>query len=96
MDLQNFKQVWELLVSNGLTGVLVGVFVFALVLLGKYSGWVKNGTWARIAAAFTALAVGGAEAGNVDANISSVLAVMVSGLLHELGEFLKDRKDKTG
>ena len=92
--MENVSQLWELLASNGLAGVLLGVGVFLLVYLGRFSGFVKDGKIARIAAAVSSLLVGGAAIGDVDSNVSSIVAILVSGLIHELSEFISEKRSK--
>ena len=90
--MENVSQLWELIASNGLAGVLLGVGVFLLVYLGRFSGFVKDGKIARISAALSALMVGGASVGDVDSNVSSIVAILVSGLIHELSEFISAKR----
>lgn len=90
----NVTELWEYLVSTGPAGLLLGLVVFLIVYLGKYTGFVKNGNVARTVAAFSGLAVGGAAIGDVDANVKSIIAILAGGLVHELGEFIKDKKEK--
>ena len=90
--MENVTQLWELLASNGLAGVLLGIGVFVLVYLGRFSGFVKDGKYARISAALSSVLIGGAAIGDVDANVSSIVAILVSGLIHELTEFIAAKR----
>ena len=90
--MESVEQLWELLASNGLEGLLLGLGVFVMVYLGRFSGFVKDGKYARIGAAVSSLLIGGASIGDVDANVSSIVAILVSGLVHELGEFIKAKR----
>ena len=92
--MENVTQLWETLASTGLQGVVLGFGVFLLVLFGRFSGFVKDGKWARVSAAVTALLVGGASVGDVQANMNSIVAILISCLIHQFGEFIKDKKAK--
>lgn len=90
--MENVKELWELLAANGLPGIVLGIGVFVIVYFGRFSGFVKNGAIARVAAAFTALMLGGAELGQVDNNVMSIVAILVSGLIHELKDYAESKK----
>lgn len=92
--MENVSQLWETLASTGLQGVVLGIGVFLLVLFGRFSGFVKDGKWARVSAAVSALLVGGASIGDVQANMNSIVAILISGFIHEISEFVKDKREE--
>ena len=92
--MENVKELWELLAINGLGGVVLGIGIFLIVVLGRYSGFVKDGNWARITAALSGLMLGGASLGAVDNNVTSIVGILVGGIIHELKE-MADKK-RTG
>lgn len=91
-NVNNVQGLWELLTANGLAGIVLGIGIFLIVLLGRYSGFVKNGNWARISAAISGLMLGGASLGAVDNNVTTIVGILVAGLVHELKDFIDKKK----
>lgn len=85
--LKEFGELMELLQGLGVPGLVIGVLVLVGVYLTTATGLTNTPNLRRIGVLVMSLLLGGAELGDVEANMTTVLAALLATGLHELFEW---------
>lgn len=82
----SIDQLLVLANAAGVPGLILAVIVLLFVYVAKWSGLVKDGTWARFANIALALLFAGVEAGNQEAAVTAAIGAILAGLFYEIIE----------
>jgi hypothetical protein len=88
----DFQAIWDLIISNGLSALVIAVVVFAAVWLADKVGLLPNG-WSKRAGVFVGTyLLSGYDPGEVEEGITLILGAILAALVNEFKNFIDERR----
>lgn len=90
----NFAEIWDLIVSNGLTSLAIAVVAFAAVWLASLGGLLPDGASRRVGVLVSTYLLSGYESGDIEEGITLVVGAVLAAFIHEFKEFIAEKRDQ--